>query len=104
MKARSRFRYYGCRLFLPFIGHDDAVGSLFLLAAALIGAIHEQPQQRSKQDASAQEAAMAMVVMMTMAAVATKDHVPKSQDSKQTQHFLFLQFRRSVCTGHSVHV
>ena len=51
---------------------------------------HEQSEQRSEQKASAQEAAMA--VMMAMAAVATKDHVPQGQDTKQTQHFSFLRF------------
>ena len=32
-----------------------------------------------------------MAVMMAMAAVATKDHVPQGQDTKQTQHFSFLR-------------
>ena len=45
-----------------------------------------------------------MMVMMAMAAMTAKDHVPKSQGSKQTQHFVFLHFGRSVCTGHSVRV
>ena len=31
---------------------------------------------------------MAMVTMMM--AMATKDHMPQSQDTKQTQHFVFL--------------
>ena len=45
-----------------------------------------------------------MMVMMAMAAMTAKDHVSKSQGSKQTQHFLFLRFGRFVCTGHSVRV
>ena len=57
---------------------------------------HEQSEQRSEQKASAQEAAMA--VMMAMAAMAAKDHVPQSQDTKQTQHFLFLHVSRFACT------
>ena len=72
----------------------------------LIRTAHEQSEQRSEQKASARESAMMMVmmVMMAMAAMTAKDHVPKSQGSKQTQHFVFLRFGRSVCTGHSVHV
>ncbi len=74
-----------------------------LLGASLIRTAHEQSEQRSEQKASAQEAAV-MMVMMAMAAMTAKDHVSKSQGSKQTQHFVFLQFSRFVCTGHSVRV
>ena len=66
---------------------------------------HEQSEQRSEQKASAQEAAVA--VMMTMAAVATKDHVPQGQNTKQTQHCdvppfqSFLMYRSfGTCTGY----
>ena len=52
---------------------------------------HEQSEQRSEQKTFAQEAAMAMP-MMTMATMATEDHVPQGQDTKQTQHFVFLRF------------
>jgi len=32
------------------------------------------------------------VVSMIMMVMTTKDHVPQSQDTKQTQHFVFLHF------------
>ena len=66
--------------------------SAFLAAAIVIRTAGEQSEQRSEQDASAQEAAMVTVMMMVaMAMTATKDQVPKTQDSKQTQHFVFLR-------------
>ncbi len=33
-----------------------------------------------------------MAMMMVMATMSTKDHVPQGQDTKQTQHFSFLRF------------
>ena len=35
---------------------------------------------------------LSIAMMMAMAAMATKDHVPQGQDTKQTQHFSFLRF------------
>ena len=90
MKACPRFYYHGCGLFL-----------LYFLRA--IRMTYEQSKQRSEQKASAQEAAM-VTMMMAMATMAAKDHVPQGKSSKQTQHFLFLQFDRFACTGHSVRV
>jgi len=76
---------------------------LSLHGAVLIRTAYKQSEQRSEQDASAQEAAMP-TMMMTMAAMATKDHIPQGQDSKQTQHFEFLHSGRSACTFHWVRV
>ena len=68
----------------------------------LIRTAHEQPEQCSEQKASSREAAM--VMMVTMAAMTAKDHVPQGQDTKQTQHFFLPPFCRFMCTGHSVRV
>jgi hypothetical protein len=50
---------------------------------------HKQSEQRSEQDAPAQEAAMMPMIMpvMAVAMMATEDHTAKRQDTKQTQHF-----------------
>ena len=63
----------------------------------------KQSEQRSEQKASAQEAAMAMTMMM-MAVMSTEDHVPQGLDTKQTQHCDVPPFRRFACTGYSVRV
>ena len=65
-----------------------------LLRTVFIRPAGEQSEQRSEQNASAQEAAMVTVVMMmvAMAMTATEDHVPQGQDSKQTQHFVVPPF------------
>ena len=54
---------------------------------------HKQSEQRSEQDAPAQEAAMMpMMPVMAVAMTATEDHTAQCQDSKQTQHFVFPPF------------
>ena len=63
----------------------------------------KQSEQRSEQKASAQEAAMAMTMMM-MAVMSTEDHVPQGQDTKQTQHCDVPPFRRFACTSYLARV
>ena len=43
--------------------------------------------------------AAAEAMMMAMAAMATKDHVPQGQDTKQTQHFSFLRLYNNSFFG-----
>ena len=54
---------------------------------------HKQSEQRSEQDAPAQETAMIMMItMMAMAVMAAKDHPSQYKDSQQAQHFVFPPF------------
>ena len=67
--------------------------SFILFCTILIRTAGKEPNQRTEQKASAQSA---MAMMMAMAAMATKDHVPQGQDTKQTQHCDVPPFR-SFC-------
>lgn len=56
-----------------------SIAGFFLFSA--IRTAHKQSEQRSEQKASAQEAAVA--VIMAMAAMAAKDHVSQGQDTNR---------------------